>query len=149
MRDTLENLYFGNITPNDQVVKSGTTLKKDMEQSAECEEKLTALLEPLFLPLVQVVLFVLLCLVVRWVFALLVRLLRGVNALPLLGGANRLLGLCLGLVTGALDCWLVALALGFAAGITAGKLDWLTPAALQQSIGYSFFGAFNPFLVHY
>lgn len=112
-------------------------------------EKLTALLEPLFLPLVQVVLFVLLCLVVRWVFALLVRLLRGVNALPLLGGANRLLGLCLGLVTGALDCWLVTLALWFAAGITAGKFDWLTPAALQQSIGYSFFGAFNPFLVHY
>ena len=112
-------------------------------------EKLTALLEPLFLPLVQVVLFVLLCLIVRWVFALLVRLLRGVNALPLLGGANRRLGLWLGLVTGALDCWLVALALWFAAGITAGKLEWLTPAALQQSIGYSFFGAFNPFLVHY
>lgn len=112
-------------------------------------EKLTALLEPLFLPLVQVVLFVLFCLVVRWVFALLVRLLRGVNALPLLGGANRLLGLWLGLVTGALDCWLVALALWFAAGITAGKFDWLTLAALQQSIGYSFFGAFNPFLVHY
>ena len=42
MRDTLENLYFGNITPNDQIVKSGTALKKAMEQS---EEKLTALLE--------------------------------------------------------------------------------------------------------
>ena len=40
-----ENLYFGNITPNDQIVKSGTALKKAMEQSAECEEKLTALLE--------------------------------------------------------------------------------------------------------
>ena len=45
MRDTLENLYFGNIAPNDQIVKSGTALKKAMEQSAECEEKLTALLE--------------------------------------------------------------------------------------------------------
>ena len=40
MRDTLENLYFGNITPNDQIVKSRTALKKAMEQSAECEEKL-------------------------------------------------------------------------------------------------------------
>ena len=39
MRDTLENLYFGNITPNEQIVKSGTALKKAMEQSAECEEK--------------------------------------------------------------------------------------------------------------
>ena len=45
MRDTLENLYFGNITPNDQIVKSGTALKKAMEQSPECLEKLTALLE--------------------------------------------------------------------------------------------------------
>ena len=45
MRDTLENLYFGSITPNDQIVKSGTALKKAMEQSAECEEKLTARLE--------------------------------------------------------------------------------------------------------
>ena len=43
--ETLEDLYFGNITPNDQIVKSGTALKKAMEQSAECEEKLTALLE--------------------------------------------------------------------------------------------------------
>ena len=45
MRDMLENLYFGNITPNDQNVRSGTALKKAMEQSAECEGKLTALLE--------------------------------------------------------------------------------------------------------
>ena len=45
MRDTLENLYFGNITPNDQIVRSGTALKKAMEQSAECEEQLAALLE--------------------------------------------------------------------------------------------------------
>ena len=40
-----------------------------------------------------------LCMIVRWVFALLVRLLRGVNLIPLVGGANRLLGLVLGLVT--------------------------------------------------
>ena len=45
MRDTLENLYFGNITPNDQIVKSGTALKKAMEQSAECEKKLNALIQ--------------------------------------------------------------------------------------------------------
>ena len=44
MRDMLENLYFGNITPNDQNVRSGTALKKAMEQSAECEEKLKELI---------------------------------------------------------------------------------------------------------
>lgn len=112
-------------------------------------EKINALLEPLFLPLVQVVLFVLLCVVVRWVFALLVRLLRGINGVPLVGGVNRLLGLALGLCTGALDCWLLALVLWFLVSVTAGGLDWLNTAVLQRSVGYSFFGAFNPFLVHY
>ena len=110
---------------------------------------IAALLEPLFLPLVQAVLFVLLCMIVRWVFALLVRLLRGVNLIPLVGGANRLLGLVLGLVTGAFDCWLLALLLWFAASITTGQIDWLTTGVLQRSVGYSLFGAFNPFLLHY
>ena len=88
-------------------------------------ERSTPLLEPLSLPLVQAVLFVLLCMIVRWVFALLVRLLRGVNLIPLVGGANRLLGLVLGLVIGAFDCWLLALLLWFAASITTGQIDWL------------------------
>ena len=112
-------------------------------------EKINALLEPLFQPLVQALLFVLLCMIVRWVFALLVRLLRGVNLIPLVGGANRLLGLVLGLVTGAFDCWLLAMLLWFAASITTGQIDWLTTGVLQRSVGYSLFGAFNPFLLHY
>ena len=116
---------------------------------AQLPEKINALLEPLFLPLVQALLFVLLCMIVRWVFALLVRLLRGVNLIPLVGGANRLLGLVLGLVTGAFDCWLLALLLWFAASITTGQIDWLTTGVLQRSVGYSLFGAFNPFLLHY
>ena len=82
-------------------------------------------------------------------FPLLVRLLRGVNLIPLVGGANRLLGLVLGLVTGAFDCWLLALLLWFAASITTGQIDWLTTGVLQRSVGYSLFGAFNPFLLHY
>ena len=112
-------------------------------------KEINALLEPLFLPLVQALLFVLLCMIVRWVFALLVRLLRGVNLIPLVGGANRLLGVVLGLVTGAFDCWLLALLLWFAASITTGQIDWLTTGVLQRSVGYSLFGAFNPFLLHY
>lgn len=112
-------------------------------------EKVTSLLEPVILPLVQVVLFVLLCVVVRWAFGLLIAVLRGINGVPLVGGVNQVLGLVLGLCTGALDCWLLALVLWFAASVTAGSLDWLNTAVLQRSIGYSFFGAFNPFLTHY
>lgn len=109
-------------------------------------EQITAALEPILLPFVQVVLFVALCLLVRWLFRLLVGLLRHVNGVPLLGGVNRLLGLLLGLVTGALDCWLLALALWFAASVTSGSLAFLTMDVLGQSLGYSVFGAYNPFL---
>lgn len=112
-------------------------------------EQITTALEPILLPFVQVLLFVVLCMVVRWVFRLLVGLLRHVNGVPLLGGVNRLLGLVLGLMTGALDCWLLALLLWFVASVTAGSVEFLTLSVLNQSVGYSFFGAFNPFLVHY
>ena len=41
------------------------------------------------------------------------------------------------------------LLLWFAASITTGQIDWLTTGVLQRSVGYSLFGAFNPFLLHY
>lgn len=112
-------------------------------------EQITAALEPVLLPFVQVVLFVVFCMVVRWVFRLLVGILEHVNGIPLLGGVNRLFGLVLGLATGALDCWLLALVLWFVASVTAGSLEFLTLSILKQSVGYSIFGAFNPFLTYY
>ena len=112
-------------------------------------EQITTALQPILLPFVQVLLFVVLCMVVRWVFRLLVGLLRHVNGVPLLGGVNRLFGLALGLVTGALDCWLLALLLWFLASVTAGSLKFLTFAILDKSVGYTFFSAFNPFLTYY
>lgn len=112
-------------------------------------EQITAALEPVLLPFVQVLLFIVLCMVVRWVFRLLVGLLRQVNGVPLLGGVNRLFGLVLGLATGALDCWLLALLLWFLASVTAGSLEFLTLNVLKQSVGYTFFGSFNPFLTYY
>lgn len=112
-------------------------------------DQISTALEPVLLPFVQVLLFVVLCMVVRWVFRLLVGLMRQVNGIPLLGGVNRLFGLVLGLATGALDCWLLALLLWFIASVTAGSLEFLTLHILDQSVGYSFFGSFNPFLTHY
>ena len=43
----------------------------------------------------------------------------------------------------------LALLLWFAASITTGQIDRLTTGVLQRSVGYSLFGAFNPFLLHY
>ena len=45
MRDTLEDLYFGKITPNEQDITPGSILADAMDRAEQCEEKLTALLE--------------------------------------------------------------------------------------------------------
>ena len=45
MRDTLENLYFGKITPNEQDITPGSVLADAMDRAEQCEEKLTARLE--------------------------------------------------------------------------------------------------------
>ncbi len=45
MRDTLENLYFGNITPNEQDITPGSVLADAIDRAEQCEEKLTARLE--------------------------------------------------------------------------------------------------------
>ena len=45
MRDTLENLYFGKITPNKQDITPGSVLADAMGRAEQCEERLTARLE--------------------------------------------------------------------------------------------------------
>ena len=39
MRDTLENLYFGNITPNEQDITPGSVLADAIDRAEQCEEK--------------------------------------------------------------------------------------------------------------
>ena len=45
MRDTLEDLYFGKITPNEQDITPGSVLADAMDRAEQCKEKLTARLE--------------------------------------------------------------------------------------------------------
>ena len=108
-------------------------------------EQITSALQPILLPFVQVLIFVVLCLVLRWIFRLVVGLLCHVNSVPLVGGINRVLGL----VLGPLDCWVLAMLLWFLASVTLGTVDFLTLGILKQSVGYGIFGAYNPFLTHY
>ena len=142
----------GNIA---EALQGITFLPESMQQSlldmltnagSDVPAKVAEALQPLILPFVQVLLFVVLCVLVRWVFRLLVGVLRWFNGVPLLGSVNRLLGLVLGLANGAVDCWLLALALWFLVGVTGGKLAWLNGYVLSQSVGYGIFGTVNPFM---
>lgn len=112
-------------------------------------DQITTALQPILLPFVQVLVFVVLCMVVRWLLRLVVGLLQQVNGVPLVGGLNRALGLVFGLGVGAVDCWLLAMLLWFLASVTMGSLEFLTLGILKQSVGYGIFSVYNPFLTHY
>lgn len=45
MRKTLEDLYYGNITPYEQQMIPGSELKRAVERVAKCEEQLMELLD--------------------------------------------------------------------------------------------------------
>lgn len=76
------------------------------------------------------VLFTLAALAVR----LLVKLGRGVNHIPLVGGLNRLAGLALGLLYAGLLAYALSLGLALAAGLSAGRIPWLTTGILEETI---------------
>lgn len=45
MRKTLENFYYGNITPCDRQIEPSSDLQRVMEKAEKCESKLTARLK--------------------------------------------------------------------------------------------------------
>lgn len=109
-------------------------------------QQVVAALEPLLLPMLQCVLFLLTVLVVRALFRLLESLLRHLNGVPLLGTVNKMLGFCFGFVTGTLDCWLLSILLWLVAAFSDGGIAWLNTAVLSTSGVYTLFSHLNPFL---
>ena len=103
-------------------------------------------LEPILLPLLQAVIFLILCSVIRWLFRLAAGLLRHLNDLPLVGGVNKALGTVLGLVTGLLDCWMLSLLIWGGMALSGGSVAWLSQEAVSGSVLYSLFAGLNPFL---
>ena len=45
MRKTLEDFYYGNITPCDQQMVPGSEMKRAVDRVSKCEEQLTELLD--------------------------------------------------------------------------------------------------------
>mgnify|MGYP000354503892 CR=1 FL=1 len=124
------------------------------DAGSDVPAKIAEALQPLILPFVQVLLFVVLYAIGMMNYrgflkpqvfcnlfidnAALIVATVGITFVLLIGG--------LGLANGAVDCWLLALALWFLVGVTGGKLSWLNGYILSQSVGYGIFGSVNPFV---
>lgn len=117
--------------------------------TGEAVPQIVSALEPVFLPLIQTLLFLAVWILVRAVFRLIARWLRGINAIPLVGTLNKMLGLAFGVVAGLLNCWIFSLAVWMVSGLTGGRLEFLSSGALAHSRIYTLLSGFNPFLLHY
>lgn len=104
------------------------------------------IVEPLVVPIITVVVFFATFALCRVLITLLISALTNVNKIPLVGSANRLLGVLLGVAGGALNVLLILCLLWGIVAVTSGKLAWLNDATLSGSWFYSLFSQYNPFL---
>ena len=100
----------------------------------------------LVVPLITVVVFFATFVLCRVVIAFLVTVLTNINKIPLLGGVNRILGVCIGVVAGFINVLLILCLLWAVVVITNGNLPFVNDSSLSGSCFYSFFSAYNPFL---
>lgn len=110
------------------------------------EQVVENVIAPLIVPIITVVVFFAVFLVCRMLLALLIAVLTNVNRLPIIGGANKMLGSIIGLVAGAINVLLILCFIWAAVIITSGKLPVLNDFELSGSYFYSAFARYNPFL---
>ena len=102
-------------------------------------------IEPLITPIIAIMLFFIAFVALRMVVSLLVTLLKNVNSIPVIGGANRMLGFVFGLLAAVVDLLIVLCILSALITITGGTLPYLNNVALENSLFYGLFQKINPF----
>lgn len=106
----------------------------------------TELIQPLVTPLITVVVFFVCFAVCKMLVSFLAAVLTNLNRVPLVGGVNQLFGFFMGLLAGAMDVFLVVCGVWAVVVITGNNLSWLNQTVLQDSVAFSLFSSFNPFM---
>ena len=148
----------GKLSPTvfENFFKSGLIEQTDITASAAgmldsgapdiAQQVVEKIIAPLVVPLITVVVFFATFVLCRVVIAFLVTVLTNINKIPLLGGVNRILGVCIGVVAGFINVLLILCLLWAVVVITNGNLPFVNDSSLSGSCFYSFFSAYNPFL---
>ena len=106
----------------------------------------TELIQPLVTPLITVVVFFVCFAVCQMLVSFLAAVLTNLNRVPLVGGVNQFFGFFMGLLAGAMDVFLVVCGVWAVVVITGNNLSWLNQTVLQDSVAFSLFSSFNPFM---
>ncbi len=120
-----------------------TAISTNAGQSAELI--VNDVMAPVVTPIVSLVLFLIIFIVLKIIFFLIEKSMRGINRIPLVGGANRALGAVLGIVGGLINSVLVLCLFWALLAISGGNLPEFTQADMAKSIAFGIFTEFNPF----
>ncbi len=126
--------------------ETGSSLSFNLASPDVAERIVTEVVQPLVMPVISILIFFVVFIVCRIVIGFIANALKNVNKLPLVGAANQLLGLGIGLLIGLLYAFLIVCAAWALVVITGGDFEFLTNEALGQSLFYSTFFKLIPFV---
>lgn len=101
---------------------------------------------PIITIVIGVVIFIAIMLICKVITSVLARLLQTVNAIPVLGFANRLAGFLMGLLIGCVNIILISCLLSIIAIVTNNSIGFLNMEILSQSKILELTSVINPFL---
>ena len=118
-------------------------LSPDMDSAVFLVDRFIA---PIVVACISVVIFIVLFIAIRVVCALLAKMFKTVNKVPILGFANRLAGGLSGFVIGGVNIILLSFLFSIIVIITGDGLSWLNSQVISQSQILALTGIINPFL---
>jgi len=118
-------------------------LSPDMDSAVFLVDQFIA---PIVVACISVVIFIVLFIAIRVVCALLAKMFKTVNKVPILGFANRLAGGLSGFVIGGVNIILLSFLFSIIVIITGDGLSWLNSQVISQSQILALTGMINPFL---
>lgn len=139
---------YGGFLPDDFLNSIVSAVSSALDKtSADAAQRVVELvMEPIFVPLISIVLFFVVFTLARFVVSLLVGLLTQANRIPLAGGMNKGLGAIVGCLAGALDLFLVYCAAWSLMLLTGGALPVLNQELFDNSLVLQLLGHMNPFV---
>ncbi len=118
-------------------------LSPDMDSAVFLVDQFIA---PIVVACISVVIFIVLFIAIRVICALLAKMFKTVNKVPILGFANRLAGGLSGFVIGGVNIILLSFLFSIIVIITGDGLSWLNSQVISQSQILALTGIINPFL---
>lgn len=129
----------------DTFLGQNSTTTFDLSAPNIAQRIVEEVVQPLVLPVISVLIFFVFFIVCRIIINFVVAALKNINKIPLIGTANKLLGLFSGLLVGLLYSFLVVCAAWALVVITGGDIPFLQEQELAKSFFYNLFSGIIPF----